>query len=130
MPRRASSGVNLQAVLIGIGVLALLLGGGYYVLNRKDTFTAPDLDYVEFESNSRSLAGNKYKVSGTLIDRRIETAGQVVVVELGDKSNPQPLPIIIPAGFKGGNLTKQSQYSFPIEFDVKGMAVAIDVKQL
>lgn len=130
MARRASSGVNLKAVLIGIVIVVLLIVGGYLVLNRKDSFDAPELNFLEFERNSRSLAGNRYQITGTLIERHIEPEGQIVVVELGDKSNPKPLPIIVPPDFKGGNLNLQAQYSFLIEFDTKGVPVAIDVKQL
>jgi hypothetical protein len=130
MARRASSGVNLKAVLIGIGIFVLLLGGGYFVLNRKDSFDAPELNFVEFERNSRSLSGNRYKVTGTLVERHIVPEGQMVILHLGDQSSPKPLPIIVPPDFKGGNLNLQADYSFLIEFDTQGVPVAIDVKQL
>lgn len=131
MARRASSGVNIQALAIGIGILALVLGGGYFVLNPNSSdFDAPELDVEIAIANSRSLAGNKYKTTGTLYKRHIEPEGQVIILQTGEQTNPKFLPIIIPADFKAGNLSLQSKYTFLIEFDTKGVAVAIDVKQL
>ena len=131
MARRASSGVNLQAVLIGVGILVLLLGGGYFVLNSKSSaFDAPELDIEQALGNSRSLSGNKYQTTGKLTDRRIEPEGQVVTIQLGEQSNPKFLPIIIPPDFRGGNLNLQADYTFLIEFNTSGVAVALDVKQL
>lgn len=130
MARRASSGVNIKAVLIGVGILTLILGIGYFVLNRRDGFTAPELNFVEYEDSSRSLSGNQYQVSGTLIHRHVESSGQIVVLDLGDKTNSQPLPIIIPQDFQGVNLTPKASYLFLIEFNTSGVAVALEIKQL
>ena len=45
MARRASSGVNTGALIIGAIVFILILGGGYWFLNRKPSgFDAPELD--------------------------------------------------------------------------------------
>ena len=49
---------------------------------------------------------------------------------MGEESNPKPLSIIIPDGFKKGNLVLQTIYTFLIEFNTNGVAVAQDVKQL
>lgn len=131
MARRASSGVNTQALIIGVVILVLVLGGGFWFLNRPSSdFDAPDLDMEQAMGNSRSLSGNRYQVTGKLIDRRVESIGQVVTIHVGEESNPKPLAIIIPNSFKGGNLTNQTDYTFLIEFNTKGVAVAQDVKQL
>ena len=131
MARRASSGVNLQAVLIGIGILAPVPGGGYFVLNQKSAgFDDPELVFEQFQANSKSLSGNLYQAKGKLTERFIETNGQIVVLEMGDKADSKPLPILIPEGFSGGNLNLQAEYVFRIEFNTQGVAVALDVKQL
>ncbi|MGC6466955.1 MAG: hypothetical protein ACON38_11540 [Akkermansiaceae bacterium] len=130
MARRASSGVNTQALIIGAVVILLVLGGGYWFLNRKPSgFDAPPLDIEQAVENSRSLSGNKYQVTGTLIDRRIETAS-LVTLKIGEESNPKFLSIKVPTDFAGGNLNLQDEYTFLIEFNTDGLAVALDVKQL
>lgn len=130
MARRASSGVNTQALLIGAVVLILVLGGGYWFLNRKPAgFDAPPLDIEQAMENSRSLSGNKYQVTGTLIDRRIET-NSLVTLQIGEDNNPNFLSIFVPEDFGGGNLNKHDEYTFLIEFNTDGLAVALDVKQL
>jgi len=131
MARRASSGVNTQALIIGVVILVLVLGVGYWLLNRPSSgFDAPELDMEQAMGNSRSLSGNRYQISGKLIDRRVESVGQLVTIHVGEESNPKPLSIIIPDGFQGGNLTNQTDYTFLIEFNTSGVAVAQDVKQL
>jgi hypothetical protein len=131
MARRASSGVNIQALLIGAVVLILALGGGYWLLNRKPSgFDAPSLDIEQAVENSRSLSGNKYQVTGKLIDRRIETTGSVVTLQLGESPAVRHLSILVPSDFSGGNLNLRDEYTFLIEFNTNGLAVALDVKQL
>ncbi|MBT6398888.1 MAG: hypothetical protein HOK04_03765 [Verrucomicrobia bacterium] len=131
MARRASSGVNTGALIIGAIVFILILGGGYWFLNREPSgFDAPELDIEQALSNSRSLSGNRYQVTGKLIDRNIESNGQIITIQLGEETNPKFLPIMIPEGFKNGNLNQQAQYTFLIQFNTVGLAVAEDVKQL
>ena len=131
MARRASSGVNTGALIIGAIVFIIILGGGYWFLNRKPSgFDAPELDIEQALSNSRSLSGNRYQVTGKLIDRNIESNGQIITIQLGEETNPKFLPIMIPEGLKNGNLNQQAQYTFLIQFNTVGLAVAEDVKQL
>lgn len=131
MARRASSGINTGALIIGAIVFILILGGGYWFLNREPSgFDAPELDIEQALSNSRSLSGNRYQVTGKLIDRNIESNGQIITIQLGEETNPKFLPIIIPEGFKNGNLNQQARYTFLIQFNTVGLAVAEDVKQL
>jgi len=131
MARRASSGVNTQALLIGAVVLILVLGGGYWLLNRKPSgFDAPSLDIEQAVENSRSLSGNKYQVTGKLIDRETEATGSVITLQIGESPAVRFLSILVPAEFSGGNLNPQDEYTFLIEFNTNGLAVALDVKQL
>lgn len=131
MARRASSGVNSQALIIGFVFLLLVLGGAYWFVNRTPSgFDAPELDIEQALGNSRSLSGNKYQITGKLIDRKIETIGQIVAIQVGEDTNPKFLAIKIPNGFTGGNLNLQADYTFLIEFNTDGLAVAEDVKQL
>ena len=131
MARRASSGVQTQTVVIGVVVLFLLLGGGYFVLGYKSSgFDAPELEIEEALRNSRSLSGNRYQVTGKLVDRRIEPNGEVVFLQMGEQSNLKHLPVIIPPDFQKSNLNLQADYNFLIEFNTQGVAVAFDVEQL
>jgi hypothetical protein len=132
MARRASSGVNTQALIIGVVFLVLVFGGGYWFLNRKPSgFDAPELDIEQaLGNNSRSLSGNRYQVTGKLTDRKIESNGQVITIQLGEETNPKFLLNHNPGKLSGGNLNLQAEYTFLIEFNTVGLAVAEDVKQL
>ena len=128
MARRASSGVNPQALLIGAALIILVLGGGYWFINRSSAgFDAPPLDLTRDVDSLKSLAGNKNSVTGTLIDRRIIDEGQMAIVKA---EGGHSLAIKIPDNFKGGNLNLQHEYTFLVEFNNDGIAVALDVNQL
>ena len=127
MARRASSGVNTQALLIGAAILALVLGSGYWFVNRAPAdFDAPLVDLPRDIDNLKSLAGNQNSVTGILHDRRIVSIGQMATLKL---ENDLFLAIIIPADFKGGNLNLQDKYTFLVEFNRDGVPVALDLKQ-
>ena len=131
MARRASSGVNVQALLIGALILVVVLGGGYWFLNRKPSgFDAPVLDATSFRINGRSLSGNQNQVTGVLIDRQIRASSQIITLEVEEDGNPVHVPIIIPEDFKAGNLNQKDTYTFLIEFNTDGVPVALDVTQL
>lgn len=128
MARRASSGVNSQALLAGGAILAAVLGGGYWFLNRTPSgFDEPEFDIVRDVDHQKSQAGNTNSVTGLLIDRQITPNGQLATLKIG---KDHFLSIIIPSDFKGGNLNLQSEYIFKIEFNTDGVAVAKDVKPL
>ena len=131
MARRASSGVNTQALLIGAIALILILGVGYWFVNRKPSgFDAPVLDAVSFRTNGRSLAGNKNQVTGVLIAREIRASSQIVTLEVEQDGDPVHVPIIIPEEFDTGNLNQKDTYTFLIEFNTDGVPVALNVTQL
>jgi len=131
MARRASSGVNTQALLIGAFVLIIVLGGGYWFINRKPSgFDAPVLDAISFRTNGRSLAGNKNQVTGVLIAREIRSSSQIVTLEVKEDGDPVHVPIIIPEDFNAGNLNQKDTYTFLIEFNTDGVPVALAVTQL
>lgn len=128
MARRASSGVNTQALIIGIIAFLLILAGGYWFITKKPAgFDAPELNIASEIDSFQSLAGNENTVSGTLVARRITPQGQIAFVK--DKSN-DTISIIIPSDFEGRNLNLKNEYSFLIKFRNDGIAVALDIKQL
>ena len=128
MARRASSGVNSKALLTGAAVLALVLVGGFWFVNREPTgFDAPLVDISRDIDNFKSLAGNENSVTGVLVDRQISNTGQIATLKT---KSDHFLPIIIPDGFKGGNLNLQDEYTFLVKFNTDGVAVALNVTQL
>ena len=132
MARRASSGVNTQGLLIGALILVVVLGGAYWVLNRSPSaFDAKPVNVTQPQENGRSLAGNQYSVSGTLIDRKIRSeVGQIVALKVEEDGMTKILPILLGKDFQSGNLSLQEQYSFLIQFNNVGVAVALEVKQM
>lgn len=86
---------------------------------------------TQAQENGRSLAGNQYSVSGTLIDRKIRSeVGQIVALKVEEDGMTKILPILLGKDFQSGNLSLQEQYSFLIQFNNVGVAVALEVKQM
>jgi hypothetical protein len=131
MARRASSGVNTQGLLIGAVILIIVLGGGYWFVNRETSvFSDPILNVSHAQENGKSLSGNIVQVEGTLIDRRIEDSGQIVTLEVNHNGQARFLPIILEDDFTAGNLNLKQEYAFRIQFNKDGVAVALEMKQL
>ncbi|MGJ8695447.1 MAG: hypothetical protein ACSHYF_03965 [Verrucomicrobiaceae bacterium] len=131
MARRASSGVNTQGLLIGAVILIVVLGGGYWFLNRTPAaFDAKPVNVSHAQENGRSLAGNEYSVTGKIIDRKIEDNGQIVALEVEEDGILRILPIMLEPDFQAGNLSLQENYAFLIQFNNDGVAVALEVKQM
>lgn len=131
MARRASSGVNTQGLLIGALILILVLGGGYWFLNRAPSaFDAALLPAQDAQSNGRSLSGNKYQVTGKLVDRKIEDSGQIIALEVSESNAVRIIPIMLGSDFQSGNLSLQQEYAFLVQFNNDGVAVALEMKQL
>lgn len=131
MARRASSGVNTQGLLIGAVILIFALGGGYWFINKKPkAFDAPTLAVQDAQSNGKSLAGNKYQVSGKLVNRMIEDIGQIIALEVTENNSIRVLPIMLGSDFQSGNLSMQQQYAFLVQFNNEGVAVALEMKPL
>ncbi len=131
MARRASSGVNTQGLLIGALILLVLLGGAYWFLNRQPSaFDAKPVSVGHAQDNGRSLAGNKYSVTGILVDRKIKDEGQIVALKVDENGITKILPVMLGKDLKTGNLSLQEQYSFLIQFNNDGVAVALEMKQM
>ncbi len=130
MARRASSGVNSQALLVGV-IIILILSGGYWFLNREpEGFKAETVNVGHYMENQNALVGNEVQASGTLIDRLNEGNNQMITLKIEEQGKSRFLPILIPSDLKKINFNLQQDYSFLIRFNSDGLAVAYDVKAL
>ena len=131
MARRASSGVNTQGLLIGTIIILLVFGGASWFLNRQPSaFDAKAVNVSHAQDNGRSLAGNQYSVTGTLVDRKIKDEGQIVALSVEENGVSKILPVMLGKDLQSGNLSLQEKYSFLIQFNNEGVAVALEVKQM
>jgi len=131
MARRASSGVNTQALLSGVAILAIALGGGYWFLNREpEGFKAETVNVAQYRDNQNALVGNEVKATGTLVDRRNEGDSQMIALKVQEDGKARFLPILVPNDLNKVNLNLQQDYSFLLRFNSDGLAVASDVKAL
>ncbi|MDB4304612.1 hypothetical protein N9921_01665 [Akkermansiaceae bacterium] len=106
-------------------------GGASWFLNRQPSaFDAKAVNVSHAQDNGRSLAGNQYSVTGTLVDRKIKDEGQIVALSVEENGVSKILPVMLGKDFQSGNLSLQEKYSFLIQFNNEGVAVALEVKQM
>jgi hypothetical protein len=132
MGRRASSSINATAIVGIIAVIAILVGVGFIILNRKgETFEdiAPLLVQEALE-NGNSLRGNEYRVEGKLLARWPREEGAVVEILVEETGKNTHFPIIVPADVSSVNFEREQRYAFKIKFGDGGVAIATDVKRL
>ncbi|MDE0826791.1 MAG: hypothetical protein OSA48_08290 [Akkermansiaceae bacterium] len=132
MGRRASSSINATAIVGIIAVIAILVGVGFIILNRKgETFedVAPLLVQEALE-NGNSLRGNEYRVEGKLLTRWPREEGAVVEILVEETGKSTHFPIIVPANVSSVNFEREQRYAFKIKFGDGGVAIATDVKRL
>ncbi len=131
MARRASSGINLPALMGGLLLFILLAAAAYFFLGRKKTSfeSADPLSVIEFEAGSKMLAGGVFRAEGTIEDNRVSGSGQVVILKIEEPGHTGFLPIIVTreAKSKGVNLLRGQKYTFLVEIDTDGVAKAQDI---
>ena len=132
MGRRASSSLNAIAIVGIIVVIAIVVGVGALMLNRKsETFTdVPPLHITEALENANSLRGNEYRVEGKVEARWIRDSGEGLSLLVEDNGGTQPLFIMIPPDVEHVNIEREQRYAFKIRFGEGGIAVATAVKRL
>jgi hypothetical protein len=131
MGRRASSSINATAIVGIIAVIAILVGVGVILLNKKgETFEniAPLLVQEALE-NGNSLRGNEYHVEGKLLARWPREEGAVVEILVEETGKKTHFPIVVPADVSSVNFEREQRYAFKIKFGDGGVAIATDVKR-
>lgn len=119
MSRRAQSGVRPTHWLGLIAILAVVVGGGFALMNRTiDPMNGlTDLSASEFMENATALSGNEYKVEGVIDDRLDNwrsTAGRLFSLKLSDSSDSTFVPVWVPPEYKGPNIQRQQRYIFKV----------------
>ena len=126
MARRARKGVPIGQIVAVVGFIAIIAVGGFFFLKRnQDPYAGlTTLDMREYTTNSSSLMGGFYRVTGEIAEKMEYTAehGQVVQLRVEDAS--MPLVVKIPPDFNGMNIDKGQKYTMRIEVQAKGIAVA------
>ncbi len=127
--RRRSQG---PPPLIGLLVLALLLGGGYAIFNhfggaQADGFHGlTHLDIDDYLENSKSLQGNVYKVEGRVEDQLAwSPEGRVLMVV----SQGNPVGVKVPAEFNDQNIQAGQSFAFKVRVGRQGVLVVEALKK-
>ena len=133
MARRAHSSIHPLWICAIVGLLLVLIGGGYFLFGRtRDPFrTVAVFETAAYLENSNSLRGNVYKFEGTVQNSLGWSAsvGRLFSVEINSGSNIEVLPILVPTQFNHVNLQKGQRFFFKIEVDGRGILKIQDLKK-
>ena len=136
MARRANSGLKAGQIIIGLIVLAGLIGGGWFFLNHGSDphATTPTLDVTEYLERSASLEGNTYKFNGVVQGqlKRDKDMGRLLHVSTknDDGSFGDPVGVQLPAALDTQNIQKGQEFVFVIEVTSKGMLLVTDLRNI
>lgn len=131
MARRASSKSN-PAATIGILVAVLfLLGGGFFLLNRKPAgFTDPPLPVEAFLNNANSLRGNVYSVEGRVNSIRPRDEAKFVHLRVEASGGDQHIFVVVPNTLNTVNIEREQKYAFKVEIEKGGIPRTLDLVRL
>ena len=132
MARRNQS-INSRTVLVfGIAGLVLLLGVGFFLLQRG--MLGDDggfgglthLNVSEYLENSKSLQGNTYQLEGKVEDQLgWSTQGRVLMVV----SQGEPVGVKVPQEFSGQNIQPGQSFVFKVKISDHGVLVVEALKK-
>jgi hypothetical protein len=129
MPRRASSGPNVIAV---IGIVAFLVvsffGIRYFLKGSGEKMKGvAKMKVDDFCENGNSFRGNEYLIQGTVDQRWPRDEGQVV--SLLDEESEALIGIEIPAQFNSLNIEREQKLSIKVRVREGGIPVALDIQR-
>ena len=111
--------------------MAILLGGGYYLMNRKPTgFTAPPLPTAAFRDNANSLRGNIYSVEGRVHAIRSQDSGKFVHLRVDERGSEQHIFVVVPNTLNTVNIEREQNYAFKVEIKKGGIPETLELVRL
>lgn len=129
MSRRASSSFPASKLLAVLGILAVVLAGGYVFLARSRDGGGPSSPFPvrEYLESASSLRGNKYKLEAT-VDSTLEVlqgVGRLYSVE----NSGDMLPVFVPASLNGTNVERGQKLLFRVYVTETGLIRAEDIRK-
>lgn len=133
MPRRASQQTSLTGLILVVVLIALGLGGGYFLVSYlTDSYrTLEPLDVSSYYENANSLRGNVYKVEGQIRNqlRWSREAGRLMAIEVDRPTGVAPLAILVPFQFNPINLQRGQNFIFKVEVAEGGVLTVQDMEK-
>jgi len=137
MARRRRSGLQTQHLLVAAAVLAIGVGGAWWISHRgKDDFAGghPPFPAGEFQQNFFGLRGNRYVVQGTITEqlRYASDRQRLFALSVTDANLHQPCDVGLLVSSEFGDLNMQTGQSFRLVVEVNqdGLLKALEIRKV
>ena len=131
MARRASSKSSSGTTIGIIAIVALLLAGGYFLLNRKPSgFSEPALPVGAFLDNANSLRGNVYSIEGRVHAIRTQDSGKFIHLRVDERGAEEHVFVVVPNTLNSVNIEREQAYAFRVEIKKSGIPEALELVRL
>jgi len=131
MARRASSKSSPLSTIGILAALILVLGGGFFLLNKKSSgFSDPPLPIDAFLNNANSLRGNVYSVEGQIHSIRPRDDGKFVHLRVDENGQDRHVFVVVPNELNKINLEREQSYAFKIEIKNGGIPMTRKLSRL
>jgi hypothetical protein len=136
MARRRRSGFPLRPTLIGLAVLAVAGAGVVYLRQPGKEDFAPGTQPFparEYQENYYGLRGNRYVVSGRIMEqiRYGADRSRLYALSVTDASLSQPCEVglLVPSSFGSDNIQTGQEFRLLVEVDQNGLLRAVEIKK-
>ena len=116
--------------MVGALVLVLLAIaiGGYFLGGSGAPYrTAPEFPVEEYLSNSSSLRGNNYRLSGAVLNSIAWSPRSGRLISVEPTGSESPIPVVVPAELGEVNIQKGQRFHFLVEVRENGILYAKDL---
>lgn len=111
--KKKSTSSNPLPIIIGALCALGILAGGYFILTRKKSSNATELNAKTYITTPESMRGSTFAIKAEVIKKLYYEEGVTQVVHV--KYNNEPISIEIPADVAGPNINTQQEYTFIVK---------------
>lgn len=126
MSRRARSTPKFGWLLAGLAAILVLIAAGGYLFgpSRKPYRAATEFPVESYLSESTTLRGNTYRLSGAVLNSISWSPAEGRLISVQPEGSECPIPVVVPAGLGETNIQKGQRFHFLVEVRGNGILYA------
>jgi len=134
MVRRAQKNISGVHLAVGCGLVILLAGVGYFIIQPTVTSpyrTLPELNVSSYLENANSLRGNTYQMKGMIQHSLAWSSGfgRLFSIRVDSGNGEQLVPVLIPAALNDINVQRGQEFLFKLEVVEAGLLLVSEMQK-